>query len=172
MPHTVSFGLTLAGLWLLLSGFYDNAPLLSLGAVSVVLVVVVSRRMRVIDHEGHPIHLSFKGIGYWPWLIVEIIKANIDVARIIVAPKMKTGLCVFECDASQKSDIGQVAYANSITLTPGTVTIGMENGRLTVHALTFEGREGILAGEMDRRVSNMENIFADDNHDLREGGDV
>ena len=98
---------------------------------------------------------------YWPWLIVEIIKANIDVARIIVAPKMKTGLCVFECDASQKSDIGQVAYANSITLTPGTVTIGMENGRLTVHALTFEGRDGILAGEMDRRVSNMENIFAD-----------
>lgn len=160
MLHAISFGLTLGGLWLLLSGYFDNVLLLSLGLVSVLLIMYISHRMRVIDHEGHPIHLSIRAITYWPWLVLEIIKANIDVAKIVAQPKMKTGLCLFECDGSQKSEIGQVTYANSITLTPGTVCIGLEDGRFTIHALTFEGRDGVLSGEMDAKVTAMENILA------------
>ncbi|MCH7832977.1 MAG: Na+/H+ antiporter subunit E, partial [Proteobacteria bacterium] len=109
-------------LWMLLSGFFVTL-LLSLGMVSVALVVWIAHRMDVIDHEGHPIHLTIRALFYWPWLIVEIIKANIDVARAIVRRRMPINPSVIEVKATQETELGQVIYANSITLTPGTVTI-------------------------------------------------
>ena len=82
MLHALSLGLVLFCLWLLLSGFFVTL-LLSLGVVSVAFVVWIAHRMDVIDHEGHPTHLTIRALLYWPWLIVEIIKANIDVAGAI-----------------------------------------------------------------------------------------
>ena len=87
MLHTLSLGLVLFILWLLLSGFFEIL-LLSLGVGSVIAVVWIAYRMDVIDHEGHPIHLTVRALLYWPWLTVEIIKANIDVAAVIVRRKM------------------------------------------------------------------------------------
>ena len=160
MSRAFSLGLVLSILWLLLSG--RTAPLLlGLGLASVLAVVLIARRMDVVDPEVHPIHLSWKAIPYWPWLLVEIFKANIDVARAIVRPRMPIRPTVLRVKGGQKSDLGRVIYANSITLTPGTVTLAVDGETLEVHALTPGAAEGLLSGEMDRRVTVMEGLNDD-----------
>ncbi len=155
MLHALSLGLVLFILWLLLSGFFEIL-LLSLGVGSVIAVVWIAYRMDVIDHEGHPVHLTVRALLYWPWLTVEIIKANFNVAAAIVRRKMPINPSVIEVKATQETELGQVIYANSITLTPGTVTISVDKDIMTVHALTRGAAEDLESGEMDRRVTNME----------------
>jgi multicomponent Na+:H+ antiporter subunit E len=154
--HTVSLVLTLSVLWLLLSGHFSDPLLMVLGLASVILVVVIVRRMDVLDHEGHPVHLGPRALLYWPWLLKEIVLANIDVGKAILGWRVPVAPTVFQVRASQRSELGRVIYANSITLTPGTVTIAVDDDRLTVHALTPGAVEGLEGGEMDRRVSRIE----------------
>ncbi|HAT34106.1 MAG TPA: hypothetical protein DCS82_00195, partial [Rhodospirillaceae bacterium] len=110
--------MVLAILWLMLSGLFDNMLILGLGAASVASVLYIAHRMDVIDHEGHPIHLGWRAVAYWPWLLWEILKANLDVAKIIISPRMNIQPHIFVVNASQSSELGHVIYANSITLTP------------------------------------------------------
>lgn len=155
MVHAISLALVLFALWLLLSGHY--VPLLiGLGALSVLLVVTIALRMDVVDREGHPIHLSPKALLYWPWLGWEIVKANLDVARRILSPTLPISPTVIRLKASQKSDLGRVIYANSITLTPGTVSIDIDGEHIEVHALTREAAQALRTGDMDRRVTRFE----------------
>lgn len=155
LARAVSLTVSLFVLWLLLSGHYDPL-LLSLGAVSCMLVAWIAYRMDVADHEGHPIHLTWRVLLYWIWLFWEIIKSNIQVARLILAPRLAISPTVIKVKASQPDDLGHVTYANSITLTPGTVSIDVRNATIEVHAITREMAESLQTGEMDRRVTRME----------------
>src|SRR3546814_8150937 len=112
--------------------------------------------MDVIDKEGHPIQLGFGALTYWPWLLLEIVKSNIDVARRILDPALPISPTMIRVKASQKTELGRVIYANSITLTPGTVSVQLADGTIEVHSLTAEGAESLEEGEMDRRVTAME----------------
>ena len=152
---TLSLFVLLATTWLLLSGFY-TALLLSLGGFSCLLVVVLCRRMAIVDPEGHPNHLFLGLVVYIPWLLWEIFKANIDIARRIVQPDLPIAPCVIRVKASQKTHLGQVIYANSITLTPGTISVDLGPNVIRVHALHQESADGVLEGEMDARVSAVE----------------
>ncbi|MEM8948095.1 MAG: Na+/H+ antiporter subunit E [Pseudomonadota bacterium] len=152
MLQIISLTVFLSLLWLLLSGHY-NPLLIGLGAASIILTLIISIRMKLIDREGHPVHLMLRGLVYWPWLIKEIVVANIDVAKAILGLTDAVRPSLFTIKASQRTDLGRTAYANSITLTPGTVTIGMTDDELTIHALTPAAREGLGTGEMDRRVT-------------------
>lgn len=155
MVHAISLALVLFALWLLLSGHY--VPLLiGVGALSVLLVVTIALRMDVVDREGHPIHLSLKALLYWPWLAWEIVKSNVDVARRILSPTLPISPTVIRLKASQKSELGKVIYANSITLTPGTVSIDIDGDKIEVHALTREAAQALRTGDMDRRVTRFE----------------
>lgn len=155
MVHAISLGIVLAVVWLLLSGHYEPL-ILALGLASCVAVVAITRRMDLVDHEGHPIHLTMRVVGYWPWLAWEIVKANIDVAKRVLAPRMAISPTMVRLSASQKSDLGLVIYANSITLTPGTVAVDVEPGEILVHALSRDAARELEDGEMDRRVSQVE----------------
>ncbi len=150
--HSISLGLVLFGVWLLLSGIFEPL-LLGLGVLSCVIVVLIAHRMDVIDREGVPIHLGWRILSYWVWLAVEIVKANLDVARRILDPKLPIHPLLVRVKASQASELGQVIYANSITLTPGTVSMQLEGGEILVHALAREMAEDLEGGEMDRRVT-------------------
>ncbi|MFQ5773509.1 MAG: Na+/H+ antiporter subunit E [Kiloniellaceae bacterium] len=155
MLHAVSLGLVLFGTWLLLSGFFETL-LLVLGVVSCLLVVLIAHRMDVVDREGHPIHLGWRAVVYWAWLAREIVKANIDVARRILDPKLPIHPVLVQVKAGQRSELGQVIYANSITLTPGTVSMRISEGTILVHAIAEAPARDLEAGAMDRRVSAME----------------
>ena len=158
MKHKFSLGLTLFAVWLLWSGHYtfSSTLLLVIGVVSCAVIVVVAMRMKIADPEGHPIHLLWRALLYCPWLLWAIIKANIDVTRRILSPKMPISPTLIQVDSSQKSPLGQVVFANSITLTPGTVSVDIVDGTITVHALSRASAEDLRTGEMDRRVTAME----------------
>lgn len=155
MLHAISLAAVLFGLWLLLSGHFTTL-LLSLGGVSAILVVVIAARMDVVDHEGHPIRLGLRALTYWPWLALQIVVSNIDVARRILSPSRPIQPEVFTLRAHQRTDLGQVIFANSITLTPGTVTVECENGELIIHALTREAADELRKGRMNRLVAAFE----------------
>lgn len=155
MFRTLSLGLFCFTVWLLLSGFV-SAVLLGFGMVSCVLVIVIARRMQIIDAEGHPVQLFARAPGYWFWLIKEIIKANIDVAKRVLDPTLPISPTLIRVKAVQHTALGRVIYANSITLTPGTLAIRLQKDEIEVYALTREAAERLLEGEMARRVNRLE----------------
>ena len=152
-------GLMLAAIWLLLSGLFKPL-LLVLAVVSVLLTLLLAGRMNIIDRESHPVWAAVRYMPYWPWLTVEIVKSSIDVARRVLSPTMPVSPTVFEVRASQRTVVGRVVLANSITLTPGTVTLDVDGDRLKVHALSRESVDYLLEGEMDRRVTRAEGAVA------------
>ena len=155
MQHTISLSLTLAIFWLLNSGHYTPL-ILSLGAISIALVIFIAHRMDVVDHESQPLHITSKLLGYHTWLLKEIILSNISVVKQIWLGSETISPTITTIKASQKTDMGKVIYASSITLTPGTVAVDMVGDRIMVHALLRENIDALVAGEMDRRVSELE----------------
>lgn len=151
--HMVALFITLAVLWLLWSGLY--LPLmLAIGLASCVLVVWLTRRFETIDHESVPLHLGVGIFAYWGWLIKEIVVSSLQVTRIILAREMPISPTVIKVKAKARGEVREVLFGNSITLTPGTLTTDIdEHGELTVHALTQEGADGVLNGDMNDRVA-------------------
>ena len=141
--------------WLLLSGHYTPFLVLA-GAGSAVAVVWIARRMEVVDREGVPIHLWRGVFSYWPWLGWEIVKSSFTVARIILSPRLRVSPTLVRFKPSQRSAVGLVTHANSITLTPGTLTVEARRGEFVVHGLTRQGAEDTIGSEMDRRLARLE----------------
>lgn len=141
--------------WLLLSGFF-TAFLLSAGIGSALIVTWFARRMDVVDDEGHPVLLGARALIYWPWLFKEIIKSAWDVSKIIMNPKLPISPTLVRFKPTQKTGVGLVLHANSITLTPGTITIDAQTQEFLVHGLTRATAQGVVDSEMDRRVSACE----------------
>ena len=140
-------------IWLLLSGHYDPL-LLTLGVLSCITCLYVTWKAKFIDEEGLPLHLLIRLPIYTVWLFKEIIKANIDTAKIIIFnnPDPQN----FRVKSSQKTEAGKVTYANSITLTPGTVTTELDGDVLEVHALSSDMADDVKSGAMDKKVSWLE----------------
>jgi multicomponent Na+:H+ antiporter subunit E len=153
MLHALVLGASLAVFWLLLSGYFHEPLLLTLGALSVLLTLWLS--FRIDRHDGERVRLRIDPaiIRYWAWLLVEIVKANIDVAKLILAPKLALSPRMIRVKATQPTDMGVVIYANSITLTPGTVTVDIDGDELVVHAITQDMADGLTGGDMGDRVT-------------------
>jgi len=131
--------------------------MLSLGAASIALVLYIAHRMDVVDHESQPVHLSLKLPGYFVWLLKNLVHANIAVVKHIWLGNGSISPTLTTVKASQKTNVGKVIYANSITITPGTVTVDLVDDRIIVHALLRKNIQALKTGEMDRRVSRLEN---------------
>jgi multicomponent Na+:H+ antiporter subunit E len=153
--HGVGLWLVVFALWLLLSGHYVPL-LLTFGVLSSILIVWIAARLDVIDHEAIPLQIRFGYLAYLAWLGKEITKANIDVAKLIVDPALPISPVMIRVPATQTTDVGKVIYANSITLTPGTVSVEVRDDEILVHAITREAAEGLASGDMDRRVDAIE----------------
>ncbi len=164
MLHAVVSGLILFAVWLLWSGLstpgteHFHLMLFNFGLVSCAVTVWLSRRMGVLDSEGQPHHLVLRILRYLPWLAREIVVANLDVTRRVLSPSRPISPTLVELEVGQRTDLGRVIYADSITLTPGTISLffDAENRRLVVHSLSREGAEDLEAGEMNRRVCRLE----------------
>jgi multicomponent Na+:H+ antiporter subunit E len=153
--RAIGLGGLLLGFWLLLSGHYTPL-LLGLGVASTVLVVYIAMRMDVVDHEGVPLHLGGRFWLYFPWLMKEILVSNINVARIILDPKLPIDPALGPFRVSQTTDLGRVIHAQSITLTPGTVTTSVNGQDFEIHALVTADIHGQAETEMDRRCTWLE----------------
>ena len=147
MLRAFGLGAILFGFWLALSGHYTPL-LLGFGVGSCVLVVYIATRMDVVDHEGVPLHVMGRVLWYLPWLLKEIFVANVEVAKVILDPKLPISPRIVLFHGSQQTDLGRAIYANSITLTPGTITTGVEGQEFQIHALRRR-RPGDGRGEGD-----------------------
>jgi multicomponent Na+:H+ antiporter subunit E len=151
MKRSLSLAAFLAALWWLLSG--QTAPLLlAFGLASVLGTVWLARRMEIVDHESHPVHLTPGLARYGLQLIREIVVSNIEVIRLILSPRLAIQPHFLRVRTRQTTDLGKVILANSITLTPGTVTVDLQGDELLVHALTRSSGQAVEDGQLDRRV--------------------
>ncbi len=144
--------LLLAAAWLLWSGMFK--PLLvGLGVFSCVLTVFIIRRMGYFDRQVYAFRYDLRLVGFWLWLLGEIARSSLEVARVVLSRKLRLSTEVIELDVSSLDQVDQVLLGNSITLTPGTLTLEAHNDKLVVHALTAEGARSLRGGEMKRRVA-------------------
>jgi len=154
--RTIFMLVTLFALWLLMSGIYEPR-LIGLGVASVLVSVFVLRRMDAVDGDRLAIQLApLKFTRYLAWLMVEIVRSNWAVTKIILSRSMPIRQHLFTVPNSQKTDLAQVIFANSITLTPGTVTVETEGEEFLVHALAFGSGDPAALADMDARVTACE----------------
>jgi multicomponent Na+:H+ antiporter subunit E len=151
----VTLAAVLFAFWVLLSGMFTPF-LLSAGLIASILVALLAWRMEAADNEGHPIQLAAGALFYWPWLIKEIALSGWQVTKIILHPRLPVSPALVRFKPSQETTAGLVTHANSITLTPGTVTVEAAHDEFLVHALTREGAQSLAGSEMDRRVRRLE----------------
>lgn len=154
MRYVISLALILAALWLAVSGVYKPV-ILSLGAGSVALVVWLSLRMHVVGVEHNPILFSWRLPVYWLWLAWQIIVANLNVTRRVLNPRSIQPR-VLRISVPHHSAVAKVTYANSVTLTPGTVSLVLDERSLLVHALDEVSAEGLMSGKMADRITWLE----------------
>lgn len=137
MRFTIILVLALAATWLTLSGYFTPI-LLTLGVISIGFVVWVCKRMKILDIETVPYEVTLRTVRYFGWLFIEIVKANMQVVKAVINPNLEVSPTLLRVPAPQKTGIGLTMFANSITLTPGTVSVDMEDGEILVHALLNE----------------------------------
>ena len=150
---SIALFLFLLGFWLLMSGHY-TVLITSLGVISCLLCVYLTIKGNFLDNETIPIYFFPRLIQYTIWLIKEIFISNITTAKVILSQSEEPEL--FSVKATQKTNEGKVTYANSITLTPGTVTTQIKDNVFEVHALTKEFGDDVRGSEMDRMVTWLE----------------
>lgn len=153
--------ITLIVLWLLLSGIF-TPMLLVLGGISIVIVAHFSVKMRVLEHRGQPIYFRpFHILRYGCWLLLEIFKSNWDVSKRIFHPSLPIKPLLEAVPATQNTEVGRVIYANSITLTPGTVAINIAaNTDILVHALHSDSIEELKQGTMGKKIAKLEPVLS------------
>jgi multicomponent Na+:H+ antiporter subunit E len=160
VTQIIALGVAIYLMWLILSGHYTGF-LLVMGLVSTVAVVLVAIRMDLLDEEGVPlIHLTARVWTYIPWFLGEIVKSNLAATRVILSPKLPISPTLVRFRGKQRTDLGRFIFANSITLTPGTITVAVTDADFHVHALFWEAIDGIEEGEMNRRVGALEKGLA------------
>ena len=130
--------------------------MLAFGAVSCILAAWISSRLQIVDSSERPLLIFLRMIPYVPWLIWQVIKSNIDVAKRIWQKDMPISPTIVTVPASQKTALGLVIHANSITMTPGTLSIDVEPGEIEVYSLAKETLDEMQDSEMDRRVRKLE----------------
>ena len=150
---SITLFIILFAFWLLMSGYYTPL-ILSLGVISCLLCVYLTIKGKFLDNETLPIYFFPRLTQYTLWLIKEILKSNIATAKVIIMKSEEPEL--FSVKATQKTNEGKVTYANSITLTPGTVTTQIKNDIFEVHALTKDFGDDVRSSDMDKMVTWLE----------------
>ncbi len=161
MVRLLAMGLGLFALWLLLSGLFKPL-LIGLGVLSCAITMAIAHRMGIFKRTvGTPRQSVVKFTTYLGWLAIEIAKSNWAVSKVILARSLSLQQSLFNVPTSQQSDLGKVLFANSITLTPGTITVETEDGSFLTHALTDDAADMDALAEMDSRVTAIEHQDGD-----------
>ncbi len=145
----------LLALWLVLSGQFDSFHI-TLGLICCALVSYFSHDLLFpVFQWGKSFTVFFRFMSYLPWLFYQILLANLHVARMVLHPRMPINPTIVEFKTKLRSGLALTTLANSITLTPGTITIDIRDGKYYVHALTKKVTDDLLSGEMENRVASI-----------------
>ncbi|MHA7856704.1 MAG: Na+/H+ antiporter subunit E [Henriciella sp.] len=153
MGYFLGLIVVLVALWTGLSGEYTlTKPLIAtLGVISILLSGLLAYRLDILDREGSPYARLPQLLTYWAWLVVEIFKANLVVIRACLRSTLDINPALVKVKTGCESDLARTVFANSITLTPGTVSVEVEGNKILVHALYEDSAGPGAFDEMDRR---------------------
>ncbi len=147
--------------WAMLSGKFDVFHL-SLGVICSVLIAYLTHDLLFANARvGDMRVIVQRFIVYIPWLLYQIILSNFHVAYLALSPKMPIDPKIMRFDTKLESDISWVTLANSITLTPGTITMDIREGEFFIHALSKKVADDLDTGEMEDRVAH---VFMEADH--------
>ena len=152
MRFGVILALILAATWLSLSGYFIPM-ILSLGVISVLFVLWMCRRMNILDRETVPYLSLPQSVSYFFWLFSEIVKANVQVVKAVLSPDLEVSPTFTKIPYASDEDVARTMFANSITLTPGTVAVDMEDDHILVHALLKEMSKPADFADMGERAA-------------------
>lgn len=148
-------------LWIVLSGRFE-AKFLLIGLVSCGIIAKLCISSLWVSGRDNERMYSIIDTGLWAftkygfWLLIEIIKASLDVAKAVLSPKMKINPQIIEFDCRYQNPMAISMLINSIILTPGTVTLDVENNcHFVVHALTDDAAKGLIEGSMQRKIAEL-----------------
>jgi multicomponent Na+:H+ antiporter subunit E len=141
------------GLWLVLSG-HPTSLHLAQGIIASALVAYFNRDIEAVSSA---MRCAPRFFAYLPWLMREILIANVQVVRIVIDPRLPTDPVLLRVPTRLSSELAVTTFANSITLTPGTITVDVGEGAILVHSLTAQSLDAFSA--MERRVAE---VFGDD----------
>jgi len=152
MTYLPGLVLALGAVWFALSG--ETSPqFIVLAVVSVLLSVLVAVRFRILGRESSPYHRAPQLALYFGWLMGEIIKSNVTVIARVLGPRNAIDPAMVSVRTRATSDLGKALFANSITLTPGTVTVDVDGNRVKVHALVRENASVDSFAKADRKAA-------------------
>lgn len=154
--HSLVLFVSLMAFYVVLSGQIGSMFLMSAGVVSCLAVTLLAKRLGIVDDEGMPYRWWWRTAKYTPWLMWQVLLANIDVLKTVWRPKLDIQPQMITVKHELRTAYGIATYMNSITLTPGTVTVDIGKDELLVHALTKGAADDLLGGEMHRRVLEVE----------------
>ena len=143
----------LTSTWLLWSGLYTPL-LLALGAFSCAVTLYLAHRMSLLD-EMNLLRILLRLPAYWLWLAGEVVRSSLEVARIVLDPRLPASPTLVTLKDLPKGAIGQAILGNSIILTPGTLTLDLQGDELLAHSLTRSGAEALATGEFSQRVKRL-----------------
>ena len=155
MPALYLF-LLLGVFWALLSGQFHNSFLLTAGVLCITFIVWMSRRMGILDDEGVPARFYPRALAYLPWLAWQVVLSNWDVFKRVWSPQLPIDPRMARISYSTRHPFVTTTYANSITLTPGTVTVLVDDTHMLIHCIAQEAEEGLVSGDMERHCKRLE----------------
>ena len=142
--------------WYLLSG-KNIVLLLLLGVVISMLITTYQQKLKILDDESLPIAILPRAIIYWIWLYKEILLSSIFVSKLILKFPLNVSPKYFKIKSNQKTAMGFNIYANSITMTPGTISVVTNNAEkeIQIHAISEETKSGLESGVMDEKIKKL-----------------
>jgi len=154
--HLLNTFLIMFAFWILLSGKFDLFHM-TLGVISSILVAAFSGDL-LFEEKNRRGRLAetWRFLCYIPWLLYEIVISTIHVTFLALHPRIRSVIdpTIVTFKTKLDKDISRVTLANSITLTPGTITVLMQGSEYCVHALSRKAAEG-LPGDMEDRVARI-----------------
>lgn len=151
--------IALFAFWIILSGRFE-VPYLAFGLVSALLVTFLTGHLldfpaaRGVGIRGR-LERLWRGLAYLAWLAVTVLKANLQLAALVLNPRMPIRPGLLQFRTRLKNPVGRVVLANSITLTPGTVTVDLKDGTYLVHAIVPEAARSLLEAGLQQRIKTL-----------------
>lgn len=152
--HIAKWTALLGVFWILLSGYLEPL-LLFFGVVSVLTVILVLNRMDKVDQDPRSINFSFKFFRYIVWLVGQIFSSSIHVTKLIWRAPSSASPALAKISVADVPKDHRVLYANSITLTPGTLSVDLDESHVTVHALQASSINKLAEGEMEHKMKQL-----------------
>lgn len=159
--HLAILTIVLFVFWVLLSGKMD-IKFLTYGLLTAIVSAWICVPLLLMpNHDGTKKYFIFdvslgKYAMYWLWLLNEVRKANIDVVKAVVRSEMDINPQLSRFRIKFDNPMAYTTLANSITLTPGTVTLNVtEDGLYEVHSLNDGFAEGLLEGGMQKKIADL-----------------